>query len=180
MSQTRIDPDEVVPRLLDGPPPLRFDCGRESQNQFLYESAWLDQEERVSATHLYFVRGLLAGYCTLCLEALELGTRERAKTIRYKRIGAVKLAQLGVDLSFQGSGLGHLVVADVTNIARNQWTSTGCRYVVVDAKPDLVAWYKGLGFVENRLMQKQRIEAAESRGYSGPISVSMRLDLRPV
>src|SRR3954454_7346300 len=97
--------ENVVIRLLDGPPEAGFDCGREDQNVFLYERAWEDQQEKASATYLYHVNGMLAGYATVCMDALPLGKRERGLRIRYKEVGALKLAQLGVDLRFQGRGL---------------------------------------------------------------------------
>jgi GNAT superfamily N-acetyltransferase len=179
MTPARIAPYQVAPRLLDDAPPRGFDCEREPQNRFFYEYAWPDQQERISATHLYYVDGTLAAYCTLCIDALELGTREREKTIRYKRVGAAKLAQLGVDVHFQGSGLGRLVVSDVTIIARKAWETTGCRYVTVDAKPHLVHWYQSQGFLINRVMQKQRIELMAGKRDPAGLAVSMRLDLRP-
>jgi GNAT superfamily N-acetyltransferase len=178
MTLPRLTPGDVVPRTLDGPPPLGFDCGQDAQNRFLYDYAWPDQVERISATHLYYVRGLLAAYCTLCLDALELGTRERAKEIRFKRVGALKLAQLGVDVRFQGAGLGALVVSDVTNIARDQWKHAGCRFVTVDARPELVGWYERQGFRVNRVMQNQRVQETAGKRDPLDIPVSMRLDLR--
>lgn len=140
-----IDTQSVAPRLLDGHPPPGFDCGRDPQKRFFCEYAWTDQQERISATHLYFVGGMLAAYCTLSIDALELGSRERPKSIRFKRVGAAKLAQLGVDVHFQRSGLGRVVVADVTNVGRKAWETTGCRYVTVDAKPDLVGGTRSWG-----------------------------------
>jgi GNAT superfamily N-acetyltransferase len=152
-------------RKLDGPPPLGFDCGREMQNSFLYSRAWDDQVERLSVTYLYFVGGILAAYATVCMDSLELGTREKIFKIRYRYVSALKLAQLGVHRSFQGLGLGKLVVADMIGFAQELAGQVGCRYLSLDAQPDLVAWYQGQGFRINKLMQRSSH------------SVSMRYDI---
>ena len=166
-------------RKLDGDLPPGFDCGRESQTRFLYDYAWHDQRQRVSTTYLYQAAGLLAAYATVCMDAISLGSRERPSAIRYQEIGALKLAQLGVDRLFQGRGYGAMAVASVIALAIELSQRAGCRYVTLDAKPDLVEWYQSLGFEINQLKQKQRIEAAAGRNPD-EIPVSMRFDLREV
>ena len=175
----RFPTDEIVVRTLDGPVEAGFDCGREEQNRFLYERAWLDQEAQVSVTYLHYVQGILAAYATVCMDALPLGRREREPGVLYQDIGALKLAQLGVHLSFQGAGLGRLVVADVIALARDEAPRVGCRYVTLDAQPDLVPWYERRGFRRNLLRQDQRILDAVKHGRDAErIAVSMRFDLR--
>jgi hypothetical protein len=65
------------------------------------------------------------------------------------------------------------------NLALELSQRVGCRYVTLDAQPDLVEWYQRLGFKINRVIQKQRIEAAGTRNPD-EIPVSMRFDLREV
>lgn len=166
-------------RKLEGDPPSGFDCGRDAQTRFLYERAWHDQRQRVSTTYLYYLTGLLAAYTTVCMDSIPLDRRERPSTIRYGEVGALKLAQLGVDHSFQGHGYGAMAVATMIALAIELSRYAGCRYVTLDAKPDLVEWYRGLGFEVNRLKQKQRIAAAAGRNPD-EIPVSMRFDLREV
>jgi GNAT superfamily N-acetyltransferase len=169
----------VSVRKLEGDPPSGFDCGRESQTRFLYDYAWHDQRQRVSTTYLYQVAGLLAAYATVCMDAISLGRRERPSAIRYQEIAALKLAQLGVDRTFQGRGYGAMAVASVIALAIDLSRRAGCRYVTLDARPDLVWWYQSLGFEINQLKQKQRITAAVDRSPDES-PVSMRFDLREV
>jgi ribosomal protein S18 acetylase RimI-like enzyme len=164
-AEEAISLDDLVIRKLDGPPPLGFDCGRDMQNQFLYERAWEDQRERLSVTYLYFVKGMFAAYATICMDSLELGTREKVFKIRYKYVSALKVAQLGVHRAFQGMGLGRLVVADMIAFAQEQAENVGCRYLSLDAQPDLVGWYEAQGFKRNKLMER------------ASHSVSMRFDI---
>jgi GNAT superfamily N-acetyltransferase len=170
--------DGWVLRKLDGDPPAGFDCGREAQTRFLYDFAWTDQRQRVSTTYLYETHGILAAYTAVCMDAIPLGTRERPSSIRYQEVPALKLAQLGVDQSFHGRGFGTMAVADVVGLALELSQRAGCRYVTLDAKPDLVEWYQSLGFEINQLKQKQRM-AATTRDPA-EIPVSMRFDLREV
>jgi hypothetical protein len=105
----RFSAHEIVRHRLEGPLLPPFDCGREAQNTFLREWAWHDQEEWLSATHLYFIRGMLGAFATISPAALTLGTREKPRSIRYKSIGALKVLQLGVDQRFQGRSIGTVV-----------------------------------------------------------------------
>jgi hypothetical protein len=98
--------EDLHVRILDGDPPSGFDCGREEQNRFLYERASRDHQAQVSVTHIFFIKGLFAAYATIMMDSLTLYRRERGKGVHYQSISALKLAQLGVDKRFQGSGWG--------------------------------------------------------------------------
>jgi GNAT superfamily N-acetyltransferase len=172
--------NEVVVHRLEDEPPLGFDCGRAAQNQFLYEFAALDQDEWVSCTYLHFLQDTCVAYATVCMDSLPLGTREKPRSVRYRRVSALMLAQLGVGKRFQGMGLGREVIADVVALAREAAVHVGCRYVSLDAHPDLVGWYERHGFVVNKLHQKERIAAVAGKANPAPLAVSMRFDLRAV
>lgn len=170
--------DELEIHRLEGPPPARFDCGRDEQNEFLHRHALADQEQFLSATYLFHLDGLPAAYATVCMDAIPLAKDERAPGVRFGHVGALKLAQLGVHTSFQDRGLGSHAVFFAIELASNLAEAAGCRYVTVDAKPDLTSWYGRLGFLRNRLHQEERIkQAVAHRRDPEKISVSMRYDL---
>lgn len=172
------DPDDTVGFRLDQPLLPRFDCGREMQNRFLREHAWDDQQEAISVTYLYFTAGIAYAYATVAMDAVSLGTRERPATIPYKNVGSLKLLQFAVDRRFHGRGLGRQVLRDVVALGREASSEVGCRYLTVDAQPDLVGWYQEQGFVVNRVAQKHRVEAAIAGGRDVEgLAVSMRFDL---
>jgi GNAT superfamily N-acetyltransferase len=170
-------PDELIGRRLEDPLLPPFDCRREAQNKFLHESAWHDQQEWISTTYLYYARGMLAAYATISASALTLGSRERPRSIRHKATSAIKLLQFGVDQRFQGLGVGTEVLADVIAFARECSPRIGCRFLALDAQPDLVRWYGARGFVINKAEQKQRIAAAMGKRPIEHLPVSMRFDL---
>jgi GNAT superfamily N-acetyltransferase len=167
----------IKPIKLPSPVSPGFDCERNAQNAFLYERAWSDQEERLSTTYVYHVFDDLAAYGTVCMHSIVLGTREKPRRVPYRSVAALKLAQLGVSAAYQGQGLGRTVVTDMIELARQLSTRAGCRYVALDASPDLVDWYAAQGFVINRAEQRLRVEAAEQRSQPD-VTISMRFDLR--
>lgn len=175
--QTFLQPDSFVSRKLDTPLLPSFDCAREAQNRFLYENAWPDQQEWLSATYLYYSRGVLVAYATVAASALTLGPRERPRSIRYRSTGALKVLQFGVDRRFQGLGIGTEVLADMIAFARECSERIGCRYLTLDSQPDIEEWYAARGFQINKAEQKQRIAAAAGKRDPAEIPVSMRFDL---
>ncbi|HET7232428.1 MAG TPA: GNAT family N-acetyltransferase [Longimicrobium sp.] len=167
-----------VERLEDAVP-YSFDCGRDEQNQHLHERAFHDQEQQLSMTYLLQQDGLTAGYVTVCMDALPLTRAERGPEIRYQHVGALKLAQLGIDTRYQGRGFGTTAVRTVVRLAQRVGDIAGCRYITVDAQPDLVEWYANQGFKRNELRQSQRIAEAVRYGRDpSRIPVSMRFDIR--
>lgn len=173
--------DDVEVAKLDAPPPYGFDCGRAEQNEFLYHRAWDDQRELLSSTYLFYVKGICAAYATVFVDALPLSRKERGATIRYREVGALKLGQLGVHRWFHGQGLGRHAVAYALRLALNVSRRVGCRYLTLDAHPEVVPWYEGQGFERNRLRQQLRAEeAARHARDPGALAVSMRFDLREV
>jgi len=165
---------------LDDSPVFGFDCGRSEQNEFFHQRAWTDQQDSLSTTYLFYVHGMVAAYATIVMDSLPLSRSERG-SIPYRSVSSLKLAQLGVNRSFQGVGIGQAVVSAVNNLAREVGDRVACRYVTLDAQPDLVAWYEGQGFVRDRLRQQERIDdAVRHQRDPALIPVSMRFDLRPI
>lgn len=171
--------EELTVRKLDGVPPPGFDCLRDAQNRFFYEGAWPEQRQRLTTTYVYYAGDAPAAYMAVCMDGVQLGTREKPRALHYRNIAALKLAQLGVDQAYQGQGIASSIIVQVIKLALDEAQRVGCRYVTLDAHPDLVGWYQSLGFEINKAMQKQRISAAAGRDPS-EIPVSMRFDLREV
>lgn len=182
-------PDAAVPwsdedlsvRVLRGQPPAGFDCGREAQNAFLYRRAWRDLKAGVSVTHLLFVKGIFAGYVTLLMDKIGLGAEETLRSVYWRSVPAVKIAQLAVDKRFAGQGLGAYLISYTVAMARDLRRGVGCRLLSLDASPDLVPWYQSRGFQPNSQEQRVRADRArtENRDLTG-LPISMRFDLLEV
>jgi GNAT superfamily N-acetyltransferase len=79
------------------------------------------------------------------IEIEQLPKSKRKKLPHYP-LPILRLARLAVDRSAQGRGLGKLLLRAVFQIARDMADSIGCVGVVLDAKPDAVAFYERYGF----------------------------------
>lgn len=170
--------DGLHDRKLDSHPPQGFECGRADQNSFLYETAWEDQNASLSTTYLFYLDGMVAAYATVLMDSILLGRKERVG-IRYRNVSSLKLGQLGVDLHFPGHGIGQQTVAYTLDLARDVSERVACRYVTLDAQPDLVTWYERLGFQMNQARQAERVaDAVRHRRDPDGIAISMRFDLR--
>lgn len=91
----------------------------------------------------------------------------------------MKIAQLAVDRRFAGHGLGRFFIGYVVEHARTLRAFVGCRMITLDAEPELLAWYEGMGFRRNLEEQAYRARvAAESGRDLCALPVSMRFDLR--
>lgn len=92
---------------------------------------------------------VLAYATTLCthVSVEQFGDHALVEGFRYKDYPAIKLARLAVDTSLQGQGVGGQLVDFVIGVATDYvMPHTGCRFLVVDAKPDSVIFYQRKGF----------------------------------
>jgi ribosomal protein S18 acetylase RimI-like enzyme len=92
--------------------------------------------------------GRIAGYYTLAatgISAVDLPREATRKLPRYPTIPAVRIGRLAVDRSFQGRGLGTVLLADAA--FRTLSAAPAAFALVVDAKNDqAAAFYRSRGF----------------------------------
>lgn len=172
-----IEEIELFP--MEGQPSPGFKCSREEQNVFLYERAYDEQVDGFSVTYLAFYKGIHAGFLTVAMDAIALQTKEKPRSdVKLVRLPAMKIVQLAVSESLEGQGLGKALVALGVGIALEVRRQVGCRYVTVDAKPDLVEWYADQEFKRNKIDRKEKEERAREHGLDiDEMPVSMRMDL---
>lgn len=169
-----------------------FDCQRPEQNEYFLKHATKDQQLSVSVTYLLLYRGEQVGFVTITMDEIPLKWKEEIpKGVRFSRLPAVKLAQMGVHKSFGGQGFGKFLVSSVIDKARNLSNEVGCRFVTLDSKTDLVGWYGEQGFKPNEKDNEERQREAEMREKERAdkegreprqivLPVSMRFDLHGV
>jgi predicted N-acetyltransferase YhbS len=120
---------------------------------FLRKEAKKLHQEHLARTFVLVPKGetkVLAYITTLCTHVAveQFGKHLSLDGFRYKDYPAIKLARLAVDASLQGQGIGGQLVALVVNlITEHMMPYTGCRFLVVDAKPESVSFYAAKGFV---------------------------------
>ena len=90
-------------------------------------------------------------YITLICAEIEVDGKQKpdecASASKYKSYPAIKIARLAVDRTVERQGLGKKLVAFAVATAQSVMPKVGCRFLVVDSKPQAVSWYeKKAGF----------------------------------
>lgn len=118
------------------------------QNQFRHH---------IGTTYVAIEGELVLGFATVAPSEIEV---ERIPSARPKRLPkypmlVLRLARLAVDERAQGRGIGRLLLKAVFILARKMSKDYGCVGIVVDAKPDAMAFYERYGFIEFSTLKGQ-------------------------
>jgi GNAT superfamily N-acetyltransferase len=138
----RLAPEHDRSRFRSGDADLdRFFARYAGQNQFRHH---------VGTTYVAIDEaGVIAGFATVTASELSpdlLPTTRRKRLPRYP-VPVLRLARLAVDERWTGRGVGSLLLRAALVLAARMAEDVGCVGMVVDAKPDAVAFYAKLGFV---------------------------------
>jgi len=118
----------------------RFFARYAGQNQFRHQ---------IGTTYVAIdPTGAIAGFATVSASELSpaaLPATKRKHLPKYP-VPVLRLARLAVDERYKGQGVGILLLRAVLALASRMADDMGCVGVVVDAKPDAVAFYDKLGF----------------------------------
>ncbi len=144
-------PDEVVVRRLErGDDRSGFRSGNVDLDRFFHRFAGQNQFRHHIGTTWVAARGsAILGYATVSAAHLELGKLPAPlqKKLPTYPLPVLRLARLAVASDAQGQGVGRLLLRAVFTLAWRMADALGCVGVVVDAKPEAVAFYERLGFL---------------------------------
>jgi GNAT superfamily N-acetyltransferase len=132
------------------------------QNQFRYH---------LGVTYVAVDNQHILGFATVAaanVEIEELPAAARKRLPRYP-LPVLRLARFAVDRSAQGQGLGLQLLRFVLQLALRMSDDYGCIGVIVDAKPEAVAFYARYGFFP--------VEALEGRSDARPAPTPMFLSI---
>lgn len=141
-----------------------FDSGDPDLDRFFKRFAGQNQfKHYVGTTYVAEEAGLLVGFATVSAAQIEIRDLPPAKHGRLPRypLPVLRLARLAVDKRAQGRGVGLTLLKAVFVMARAMAGDFGCIGVVVDAKPQAVAFYKRYGFTILEVVQGQLGERPE-------------------
>ncbi|MFK8115208.1 MAG: GNAT family N-acetyltransferase [Rubripirellula sp.] len=91
-----------------------FDSGQEQVDAWLKKSAFQSQKKHLSSTKVLLdEEGQLVGYYTLATSQVDFSDlpNEVAKSLPQRQLPVAVLAWLGIDISFQGRGIGQRLLA---------------------------------------------------------------------
>lgn len=131
----------------------RFDCGSQELNSYLNSIARQHMVKGISRTFVLTESedsSRIIGFYTLCACEIVSEKMPRVFAKKYpKKIPAAKLARLGVDRAYQGSGYGALLLVDSLKRIIAVSENLGIVGFFVDAKDDnAVSFYRKFGFIQ--------------------------------
>ena len=129
----------------------RFHSGNAELDRFFKQYAGQNQfRHHIGTTYVAIdIAGVIAGYATVAASELApatIPTSKRGRLPKYP-IPVLRLARLAVDEHATGQRVGSLLLRSVFVLATQMADNIGCVGVIVDAKPEAVAFYDKLGFI---------------------------------
>lgn len=138
-----------------------FQTSNKELKDFLIEDALDNQEMAISTTYLWFYnpKNELCAYITTLADAIRIhGTRLGKwfvdQGVLYKTLPAIKIGRLCIDDRYVRRGIGTQTTYFVMKKLIRLNEVLGCRFLVVDGKPDSIKFYKKMGFEVLREREK--------------------------
>src|SRR3989338_399633 len=130
-----------------------FKSSNKELKDFLVEDALDNQEMAISTTYLWFYnpKNELCAYVTILADAIRIHGTRLGKSfvdqgVDYKTLPAIKIGRLCVDDRYTGKEIGTHTTYSVMKKLISINEIVGCRFLIVDAKPDSVKFYKKMEF----------------------------------
>lgn len=128
-----------------------FCSGNEDLDRFFTRYAGQNQfRHHIGTTYVAVDEvGIIAGFATVAASELapaKVPPTKRKHLPKYP-VPVLRLARLAVDERAKGQGVGSTLLRAVLMLARQMADDLGCVGVVVDAKPEAIAFYAKLGFI---------------------------------
>lgn len=136
-----------------------FNCGNTQLNDFIHKEVYEYHGERLGITYLFFHETDLVGFVTISMADIKPKDLqpEDKKNIQPENYPSVQIGQLAIDLKYQRKGLGKKLIGWCMDKAVNYSEGIGCRFLVLNAVPESVEFYKKCDFKELKA-QKGRIQ----------------------
>jgi len=151
----------------------QFQSGDRALDRFFHTFAGQNQfRHYVGVTYVAVADHRIVGFATVAPGLVEidgLPVAARKKLPRYP-LPILRLARLAVDQAVQHQGLGAQLLRFVLALARRMADEYGCVGVVVDAKPDAIAFYSKYGFIASDALEG----LSDARPQPTPMFLSMR------
>lgn len=152
-----------------------FTSGHIELDRFFRQYAGQNQfRHYLGSTYVATSAGVILGYATVSLGSMEF--KELPETLRRKLprypLPILRLVRLAVDEQARGRGVGKLLMHSVFELARELSVKAGCVGVVVDAKPEAIAFYATYGF--------EPIELISGELGHRPVPTTMFLSVRQI
>jgi len=161
--------------LHEGDDRSQFRSGDPDLDRFFQKFSGQNQfKHYLGVTYVAVETGRIFGFATVApghVEIDSLPAAVRKKLPRYP-LPVLRLARLAVDEAVRAQGLGAQLLRFVLQLALRMASDFGCVGVAVDAKPDVVDFYKKYGFIS--------VDLAEGQSDARPSPIPMFLATRAI
>ena len=140
-----------------------FDCGNSFLNEFLKKYAFQNQNRYYVGTTYVISDGENNIIAYITLSGVSIKKTMLNEKYPYEELPALLIARLAIDKNFQGKGLGKGLLIFGIRKALKQAEEVGCIGIVVDAKEEVINFYKKFGF--------ERIKSIYSMGEKMFLSI---------
>ena len=126
-----------------------FRSGNEDLDRFFRKYAALNQFSlHIGTTYIAAEGHRIVGFATVAAATIQTEDfpPTRLKKLPQYPVPVLRLARLAVDQGFQRKGIGTMLLRYVFTLALEMSEKVGCAGLLVDAKPNAVAYYAGFGF----------------------------------
>jgi predicted N-acetyltransferase YhbS len=150
--------DITVRKLRSSDDRNAFESGDPDLDRFFRRFAGQNQfKHYIGTTYVADDGQRIVGFVTVSAAQIEIRDLPAATQGRLPRypLPVLRLARLAVDNSAQGRGVGLTLLKSVFVLARTMASDLGCIGVVVDAKPQAIAFYQRYGFATLSVVQGQ-------------------------
>jgi GNAT superfamily N-acetyltransferase len=140
----------AIRRLSPGDDRSAFHSGNIELDRFFQRFAGQNQfRHHVGTTYVAIEDDVILGYATVAPSEIAVDGLPESRRKRLPRypLPVLRLARLATHESARGRGIGSTLLKAVFTLAHQMADDLGCVGVVVDAKPEAVAFYEKLGFV---------------------------------
>ena len=154
----------------------QFDCGQPKLNTYLHKYALQHQKNGISKTHVLIEQGQsrVCGYLSICCASTKLADMPDELTRKLPKdydVPSLLLARLAIDKSYQGQGLGSILIQYSFELVVKVSDMVAARMLVVDAIDE-----KAVGFYERFGFQKLDPEAKRLYILIGTIRAELTVD----
>ncbi len=152
-----------------------FRSGDADLDRYFHKYAGQNQfRHHIGTTYVAVEDRRILGYATVAAATIELEdlSAKLKRSFPGYPLPVLRLARLATHVEARGKGLGRALLKFVFGLALRMAESYGCVGVVVDAKPDAVAFYEPFGFL--------RLEVVEGHSGTRPVPTALFLSIKDI
>ncbi len=157
-----------------------FDCGISSINQYVVDSFYATLLQHGYAYQILYNDDIIVGYYMITFNHIMIEKCPEAISEYTSGLNdflyCVEIKYLAIDKNYQHKKIGTCVLPTIIKSIKDYALSFPIRLITIDARNDLVNWYKKMGFIEFP-QNKEGQEGVTTRMYIDCLIRKKELDM---